>query len=105
MLIPIQFSKDFNYLKSLTYVHCKNLNFPTNSTIEPSHTIFYPYNITDTDRHSYETRNAENLESLCSRHSFVTNSICYMLPKFKNSCPICIKEKICTHSISGFQGI
>ena len=48
MLIPIQFSKDFNYLKSLTYVHCNNLNFPTNSKIEPSHTIFYPYNITET---------------------------------------------------------
>ena len=54
------------------------------------------------DRHNYETRNKSNIEVLPSRHAFVSNSICYRLPEILNSCPICIKEKIQTHSIAGF---
>ena len=55
------------------------------------------------DRHNYETRNADSLESLSSRHFFVNNSICFRLPKILNSCPTCIKEKIYTQSISSFS--
>jgi len=54
------------------------------------------------DRHNYGTRNAQSLESLQHRHNFVNNSICFRFPKILNNCPLCIKDKIYSHSMAGF---
>jgi len=54
-------------------------------------------------RHHYNTRNAENMELLPSRHVFVETSICYRLPKVLNTCPACIRDKIFSHSPKGFR--
>jgi len=54
------------------------------------------------DIHNYETRAANNLQSLPARHAFVMNSVCYRVPRILNECPLLIKEKIFSHCIQGF---
>ena len=54
------------------------------------------------DVHSYNTRNASNYETRLSYHSFVNKSICFRIPNIFNNCPTLIKNKIYTHSITGF---
>jgi len=54
------------------------------------------------DRHTYGTRFANNVETIACRHAFTKNSICYHIPDVINNCPMSIKAKIHTHSISGY---
>jgi len=54
------------------------------------------------DRHSYNTRHAFNLETVSSRHAFTQNSICYRVPAIMNNCPTHIIDKIHTHSLDGY---
>jgi hypothetical protein len=52
--------------------------------------------------HSYYTRHANDYRNPVSRHIFVQNSIRYRLPSIINTCPSIIKDKVCTHCLSGY---
>lgn len=62
--------------------------------------IQYPQHL---DIHNYYTRNSQNLVTFQSKHAFVANSIIFRIPNIVNNCPQLIKEKITTHSITGFS--
>ena len=52
--------------------------------------------------HNYETRHANDFRIPVSRHVFVKNSIRFTIPNVYNHMPLCIKQKIKSHSIEGF---
>ena len=55
------------------------------------------------DRHDYDTRNAQNFELLRSRHHFTRNSICYRVPEIMNDGSSDILDKIGTLSLSDYM--
>ena len=58
------------------------------------------------DRHDYDTRNAQNFELLKSKHQFTSKSICYRVPEIlndENDSYSDILNKINTHSLSGYM--
>ena len=55
------------------------------------------------DRHDYDTRNAQNFELLRSRHHFTRNSICYRVPEIMNDGSSDILDKIGTLSLSEYM--
>jgi len=60
----------------------------------------------NSDNHSFPTRNANDFQITNIRNSFAKNNIRYRIPVAYNNCPninIIIKEKIQTHSITGFS--
>ena len=54
------------------------------------------------DSHVIATRNRTNFQIPVIKHEFAKQSTTYRLPILYNSCPIIIKEKLCTHSKKGF---
>ena len=56
----------------------------------------------NSDVHSYNTRNADDLITPTHKHDFVKNSIRFRLPNTMNNAPDNFKNKINTHSCQGF---
>jgi hypothetical protein len=54
------------------------------------------------DNHSILTRHNNNFQLPLIRHSFAKNNIRYKIASAFNNCPNSIKEKVHTHSITGF---
>ena len=63
---------------------------------------FYSIFLKNHEIHNFNTRNINNFQLPQIRHSFVKTAIRYRIPVAYNSCPNNIKDKIFTHSISGF---
>jgi len=59
--------------------------------------------IRNSDNHSFQTRTANDFQIPNIRNSFAKNNIRYRIPVAYNNCPNIIKEKIQTHSITGFS--
>ena len=53
--------------------------------------------------HNYNTRNADSFRTPLGRHSLTCKSIRFIIPSIYNSIPLCIKDKINTHSLHGFS--
>jgi len=54
------------------------------------------------DNHSFQTRNNRNFQIPLMQHSFAKTTIRYRIPVAYNNCPISIRNKIYTHSLSSF---
>ena len=54
------------------------------------------------EMHNYDTRNAADYRTPLGRHSFVMNSIRFRIPNIYSQLPTNIKNKIATHSFSGY---
>jgi len=57
----------------------------------------------NSDNHSFQTRHSNNFQIPSVRHSFAKNNIRYRIAVAYNNCPNCVKEKIYSHSITGFS--
>ena len=57
---------------------------------------------TNTDIHTYNTRQQNELHIVGTKHTFVKQCLKHNLPKTLNSIPKIVKDKIVTHSFRGF---
>ena len=59
--------------------------------------------VRNNEMHTYDTRNADNFRIPLGRHALCDKSIRYIIPDIYNTIPDELKEKINTHSLSGFS--
>ena len=57
----------------------------------------------NSDNHNFSTRNSDNFQVPIVRHTFAKQNIRFRASITYNNAPTIIKEKIHTHSITGFS--